>query len=229
MSQMTAVTARPSTITDIVLERIRLAIVTKQIPPGSAISETALATQLQVSKTPVRESLIRLTQIGLIENVGSRLRVVEPSPSNMRSAYEYRLALEPSATALSATRADSQSIAKIVQDAEATLECARAGDAGGYSTFSRTFHLDLAIASENLHFERSIGNCLALTQALRQRDRSTADGRMESADYHVKIAHAVRAGDATTAAELMRSHVMGLMEQALAPYESPESLVEEGE
>ena len=63
---------RPDSLTDAVYEAIRRGIIDRRLAPGSPVTEAALAEQLGVSKTPVREALLRLKDIGVIEPNGKR-------------------------------------------------------------------------------------------------------------------------------------------------------------
>lgn len=54
-------------MSDIALERIREAIVTGELAPGSKIKDSELAEYLGLSRTPVREALARLVDTGLVE------------------------------------------------------------------------------------------------------------------------------------------------------------------
>ena len=58
---------RPKSLTDLAVERIRQAIVEGRLAFGEQISEAVLAAQLGISKTPVREALLRLKPDGLVE------------------------------------------------------------------------------------------------------------------------------------------------------------------
>ncbi len=58
---------RPQLLTDVVCERIRSAIVDGEFALGEQMSEAQLAQRLGVSKTPVREALLRLKADGLVE------------------------------------------------------------------------------------------------------------------------------------------------------------------
>ncbi|MFO1268840.1 MAG: GntR family transcriptional regulator [Rubrivivax sp.] len=58
---------RPQLLTGMALERIRTAIVEGQIRLGEQVSEAQLALKLGVSKTPVREALVRLARDGLVQ------------------------------------------------------------------------------------------------------------------------------------------------------------------
>jgi len=57
---------RPKSLTDIAVEHIRASIIEGSLNLGGQISEAALALQLGISKTPVREALIQLASMGLV-------------------------------------------------------------------------------------------------------------------------------------------------------------------
>ena len=64
-----------------VYDEIRRRVLTLELPPGAALSENELAGALGVSRTPVRESLLLLSQEGLVQvfaKVGSFVSRVDP-------------------------------------------------------------------------------------------------------------------------------------------------------
>ena len=61
-----------------VAERLRSAIVTGKLRPGTALVETALAEQLNVSRAPIREAIQDLENDGLVETVAYRRKRVKP-------------------------------------------------------------------------------------------------------------------------------------------------------
>ncbi len=61
-----------------VAERLRSAIVTGRLRPGDALTETALAEQLRVSRAPIREAIQDLENDGLVETVPYRGKRVKP-------------------------------------------------------------------------------------------------------------------------------------------------------
>ena len=61
-----------------VADRLRTAIVTGRLRPGTALVETALAEQLQVSRAPIREAIQDLENDGLVETVAYRRKRVKP-------------------------------------------------------------------------------------------------------------------------------------------------------
>jgi GntR family transcriptional regulator, rspAB operon transcriptional repressor len=63
-------------ISDVVFEALLAAIKDLRLPPGTSLSETELATRLQVSRTPIREAIARLVEAGLVQvlpQVGTRV------------------------------------------------------------------------------------------------------------------------------------------------------------
>jgi DNA-binding GntR family transcriptional regulator len=106
VSALQPIAVRPETLSERVYEAIREAIVSRRLVPGERVTETAVAAQLSVSKTPVREALLRLEHVGLVITETCRgVSVVRASPSIIREAFEYRLALEVEACRLAAVRA----------------------------------------------------------------------------------------------------------------------------
>ena len=59
----------PERLADMVYETIRQSIMDKTLAPGARLTESGLAAQLGVSKTPVREALLRLRRIGVIRDI----------------------------------------------------------------------------------------------------------------------------------------------------------------
>src|SRR5579885_1243438 len=78
-----------------VYERLRDDIVSGLLRPGDQLVEARLASDLGVSKTPVREALIRLQRDGLVSIEPYRgARVLEPSNDDIREILEFRELLE---------------------------------------------------------------------------------------------------------------------------------------
>jgi GntR family transcriptional regulator, rspAB operon transcriptional repressor len=200
--------AKPESLTDSVYDAIREAIVNRAIKPGARLTEAGLAQQLGVSKTPVREALLKLRQIGLIEPAGRRGgRVTTPSLTSIRHAYETREALETQAAALAARRAPAEAIQKITDAADACLAHALDGDLAGFRHWDGVFHQELAEACGNPQLLELVEDALARIVTLRRRDVPQAEASVDCARAHVEIAKAVAARDADAAFVAMRAHV----------------------
>lgn len=96
-----------------VYERLRQAIVDGTIRPNERLIEADLAERLEVSRTPVRETMLRLAGDGLIVNHRRGWVVREHSPEEIREVYEVRAALEGFGARLAAERATDQELEAI--------------------------------------------------------------------------------------------------------------------
>ncbi len=85
----------PLQVKNLVYERLRKSLVDRTFTPGEALREAALVERFGVSKTPIREALVRLEREGLVEIVpyrGARARTY--SRADVREFYEVREILE---------------------------------------------------------------------------------------------------------------------------------------
>lgn len=209
---------RPDSLTYSVYEAIKQAILDGRLAADTRVTEAALARQLVVSKTPVREALLRLKEIGLVEADGPKGgRIVRPSFNRLRDAYEVREALEAMSARAAAERGDRTLLLAARQKAEATVEAADAGDLEQYQRADEAFHRLLAKAGANERLARLIDDTNVLAGVLRQRDTPEMGASPVCARRHVAIADAVLAGDADEAFRLMATHVREVREAVLAP------------
>jgi DNA-binding GntR family transcriptional regulator len=211
--------SKPGSLTRMVFDSIRDAIVSKQLPPNARLSEARLASQLNVSKTPVRESLLRLEHIGLAVADPTRgLRVIQPSREDIEIAYEVRAGLESLAARIAAKRADSEMRDRLLEAAVGSLACAELRDDGGRRAWDRTFHRRVAEAAANPRLAALIEDHYLLTWALRQRDVQGATEGVECARQHIEIAESISRGDSCAAAEGMLAHLNTLQQLVLAAH-----------
>jgi DNA-binding GntR family transcriptional regulator len=217
---------RPESLTDAVYETIRDAIINKAITPGSRLTEAALAEQLNVSKTPVREALLKLRQIGLVEPIGRRGgRVTLPSRVSIQHAYEARGALESSAAEIVAERGSDADIGLIGESGKRCLAAAEAGDFDGFRHWDMRFHEQISEATGNPRLCELTLDSLALVMALRRRDVPHAGDSVHCARAHMVVVDALVDRDPTRARQAMRDHVhqvegyvlASLDEDALSP------------
>jgi DNA-binding GntR family transcriptional regulator len=103
-----------ATIADRVYDQVRQAIVRGEIPPGSKISEPALAASYGISRGPLREAMRRLESTNLVErrpNLGAR--VITLSNDQLLEIYVIREALEGMAARIAAERMSEAAIAEL--------------------------------------------------------------------------------------------------------------------
>jgi DNA-binding GntR family transcriptional regulator len=196
------------TVVDRVYAILRERVLAGEIQGGTRLRQEALAEELGVSRTPLREALRRLAAEGLVEfNPNRGAQVTEVTRESSRASYEARLVIEPGAARLAAARRSAAEVARM-RDAVAA-ERASMSDAEAYAA-SRDFHLALVAASGNEHLKRvaealwvsAIGQPIFSRQASLEPERITLD-----VVEHERIVRAVDAGDADVAEALTRSHI----------------------
>lgn len=115
-----AVTAR--TLAEDVFERLSAAIITEQLAPGEVLRDGELARALGVSRTPVREALRRLTQLGMVEVVASRYtRVTEVDDQRIADTLEFSGYQAGIALRMSIARMDDDQLTGAVERIDAVI------------------------------------------------------------------------------------------------------------
>jgi DNA-binding GntR family transcriptional regulator len=199
---------RPARVSDTAYGRIRSAIIQGQIAPGERVTEAGLSHQLGVSKTPVREALLRLHEVGLVKLHGARGGAVVASPAELLGeALELREVLEGVAAELGAIRATADDIDELRTVADQGVAAARSHDAQGFAIWDGEFHLSVARCSRNGRLEKLICDTLDLISAARRRDEGPGEGLVGCAQGHVAIVQAFEERDPEMAGVEMRRHV----------------------
>lgn len=203
-----ALDTRPRNLSDIVFEKVHQAILEKVLEPGESITEPGLAERLRVSKTPVREALLRLRQVGLIEADGPRgLRVVQLSADGVIKTYEIREALESFAARRAAESAAPEDDARILAAASRSHEAAMDGNTAEFRETNRELHQAIASVTDNPRLSQLIEDAEALISTLAQHDFPSGHGLSESGEAHLRIANAIVARDAEAAQREMARHI----------------------
>lgn len=212
--------ARRQSLTEMVYESIRGSIVTKRLRPGTVVPEASLAARLRVSKTPVREALLRLQSIGLVEADGARgLRVVSPSEDGIRQAYEVRAVLEQGLCRRAAERADGAARKDLLDAATRSLECAVASDISeGFRRWDKVFHRAVAAAADNPRLSKLSEDAAALASVLRERDVPDVQDAIRCGRQHIDIANAIASGDPDAAAGASDVHVNDVKHMVLEAF-----------
>lgn len=218
---MQPLTAKPESLTQLVYDSIRDAIVNSELAPDDRVTEAGLARQLEVSKTPVREALLKLQLIGLIETDGQRGgRIATPSKASIQAGYEVREALEVQATRIVAVRREPSSVAALWDISGRCLSKAENADIRGFRALDREFHFSIADATRNPYLDRSIRDAFDLTWALRRRDVPAADHSLACARQHIDIVRSIDRRDVNGAETAMREHIEMVREMVLEAFRS---------
>lgn len=216
--------SKPESLTEMVYDAIRQAIIDCELEPGQSISEASLAKELGVSKTPVREALLELEYIGLIEPDGRRGgRIAAPSEESLRNAYEVREGLERQAAQLAARRASEDNLERMSALADTSVERAEDLDVEGFRTLDRQFHFAVASATDNAALSRLVRDAYDLTWTLRRRDTPITDDSIACAHQHRAIANAMTARDEDGAGEAMYAHISKVAQMVMDAFRRSEA------
>jgi DNA-binding GntR family transcriptional regulator len=132
-----------------VYEELRKSIVEGSIRPNERLIEADLAAMLQVSRTPIRESMLRLAGDGLIVPHKRGWIVREHSQQEIREVYEIRAALEGFAAGLAAQRATDEELAGIKAIHQAYIDTVSDESRGLLVEHNDAFHNAVIAAAKN--------------------------------------------------------------------------------
>jgi len=195
-------------LVDHAYDTIRRRILDNVYQPGAQALESGLAAELGISRTPLREALIRLQNEGLIEIIprhGMRVRPV--SATDMKEIYEVLTALESYAVELVARRKPAPTELKQLVDATRDMTRAlRAKDLEAWAQADESFHKYLIEACGNRLLVDAIQQYCdrahrALLFSVRLRPRLET-----SAKEHMALVDMLSKGDAVGAVQVNRAH-----------------------
>jgi DNA-binding GntR family transcriptional regulator len=221
MELLADVSLRRTSLRDQVLRAIRSGLVTGQIVPGVVYSAAALAAQLGVSNSPVREAMLALVDEGLMEVVPNRgYRPVTLSAADTAEIIQLRELLEVPAVGLAA-EGDISDIYAALENLVAVIEeTAATGDVAGNLDADREFHLMLAGAGGNQRLARLVASLRDQARLYNLRQLAQSGELRASAAEHRPLLAAVASGDRPLAERLMRAHLAHLTTDWAEPNES---------
>jgi DNA-binding GntR family transcriptional regulator len=202
-----AVPAHGST-TDAVTDALREAILDGRLAPSTWLREDDLARQLQVSRTPVREALRRLSDEHLAVRAAHRGTLVAPMGlDDILAVYLVRETLEGLAARMTAQRQPHGTVEALTSVHHKMIAAADLGDTAALAKLNLDFHRALREGSGNSYLDRFLTQ---VEHAVRRFGRTTfqAPGRTVTAlAEHGAIIEAVAAADPDLAAERAAEHM----------------------
>lgn len=183
-------------------------ILSMSLAPRSSLGEQRLAAELNVSRTPIREALVRLAAEGLVELIPNRGAFVAPIRTDAVIAAQFvRESLEVSVAMRAAERIDSYGELQLRQAIEEQRLAEREGRASlFYRADEQMHHVIADIAGLPLVWEHILEAKVHLD---RVRNLSLQDARSFSTliDQHESIVAAISAGDTDKIQENVRTHL----------------------
>jgi DNA-binding GntR family transcriptional regulator len=200
---------RPVRLRDRVYEILRQKILDGEFPPGYKLPEKQLADQMNVSRTPVREAIQRLSLEGLVVQPSTgRAEVSEITLASIASSQDIREVLEAYACRLAAQRITKEQLKELRETHKQEIE-ALAGDdnAEQLSRLNRVIHETLVVASENevlIHLVKHLTTTIPSYSLFALGEPKYLK---DFVDSHGRIIAAIEKGDGDTAAREVSEHV----------------------
>lgn len=187
---------------EIVIERVRSAILSGELFPGERLVEDRLAHELNVSRHPVREALRTLQLEGLVEISPRRGATVSRiTPREAVESFQVLAVLDGLAARLAAIHRDESTLAAL----ESVMERARVADLEALTRLNREFHGIVAEAGKNRHLAEIMA---PLRDRIQWVHAAVARRRPElSWAEHEEIFSAIKRQDAAAAEAIASSHI----------------------
>jgi DNA-binding GntR family transcriptional regulator len=202
---------------DAVYSLLYKSIIRMDIPDDELISDTALAKELNISRTPVHNALIRLQDGGLIiKSSGQGFRIAPLKEDECRYLMEVRLAIEGQAAMRAAERITDKQLRKLDELSEEYSKACDVWDVDSIIESDHGFHQLIVDSSDNpilkdiyrqisprvLHYRYYL---------FRKSGRDTLEPIMKlSVRHHQSVKNAVRLGFSDTAQKQIERDIYGM-------------------
>jgi DNA-binding GntR family transcriptional regulator len=199
-----------------VYDSLRQDILVMAIPPGEPLDETRLSHRFGMSRTPVREALVRLAAEGLVTTLPNRNTIVAAIDFSTLPVYFDALTLMYRVTTrLAATQRSEADLIEIRQLQDAFAASVAAADALAMIAVNRDFHLAIARAGRNRYYTDLFRRLLDEGRRLLRLYYSSFNDHLPAryVDEHDAIIRAIVARDADLADRLAAEHAGQVVHQ----------------
>ena len=196
-----------------VFTRLREQILTFKLLPGVRVSDKEVADELGISRTPVREALIRLAEQGLVEarpNRGFTVKVF--SIKEVEDLYTLRAALEKLAINLTTRRMNEKKAAELQKVLDTYPALMEDRDIVGFNAADEAFHDLIALYSENTPLHQNLKSLQGQIRIIRRYDHLRSSSFEETYVEHQEILKSMVLGDSDKAEAVMARHILHSME-----------------
>ena len=202
-----------------IYETLCQSIIDLTLTPGESLSETALAKELSVSRSPVRNALLRLQSDGLVtQSKGQAFQVAAIRKEDCRELMEARIPIEGQAAFWAAERSNAADLAKMEASIQVYLRACKVWDVGKMVDSDHRFHQEMINAAKNPVIAEIYGQISPRILHYRhflftQVPRETVAPIMASSGKQLRAAYdAIRLGFAGMAKERIERDIAGMLD-----------------
>lgn len=194
-------------LSDVAFERLRHAIVTGELGPGEKVRDVDLSARLSLSRTPVREALVRLVDAGLVEaKPGVHTRVADLTRADVENTLSVLQQLDLLAVRTAVPRLTPADVEEMRQAQERFARAAAADDAMAALDADDQFHGVVVRAAGNPVLARLIDQIHPMVHRVLYRKFSTLLGGQDTVEHHARLVDLCASGDAEQAARVSADH-----------------------
>lgn len=199
-----------------VYEALRHSILELELKPGSALDEVRLAEQFKMSRTPIREAIVRLVAEGLVETLPNRNTIVANISFTQLPVYFEALTLMHRVTTrLAAVNHRPEDLIRIRAFERAFAEAVKRRDAIAMISYNREFHAAIAEAGGNHFFAGLFARLLDEGRRILRLYYASFGDKLphKYVDEHRQIVLAITARNAQLADDLAAAHAAQVVRQ----------------
>ena len=207
---------RTVSIADQVFEILERDILTGEYPRGEVLTEARLCEKLGVSRTPVREALLRLEQEHLVLSSSRGMRVLGLEPGDIEDIYEIRMRVEGLAARRAAERAGEEEIAQLKGVLDMQEFFTQKGDSDNIIDADNRFHDMLYRISGSIVLYETLSPLHRKIVKYRRVSVRKTERAQHSFAEHKAVYEAIVAHDAALAEERLLLHTTNARNSILA-------------
>jgi DNA-binding GntR family transcriptional regulator len=200
----------PKSLSTIVEERLRSAIINAELAFGQALPEDEMGVAMGVSRTPMREALARLQLQGLVVIVPKKgTFVFQPSLADVEQLAAFRLILETSGMERCLANAQEATLNDLKAAFGRMIEARDGADRQAYARADTGFHESFFANSGNTYLTNAYRTVSGRVAALRAHlSVPSADEQDVSFEEHASMIELFRQGDPSALVDVLRRHIL---------------------
>ena len=205
---------RNISIADQIFEQLEREILSGKYPRGEILSELRLSKELDVSRTPIREALLRLEQENILAETGRGMEVIGISAEDMLDLYDIRLHLEGEAARRAAVNITDEQLGELLELTELQrFYINKQGNSSSEHTknLDSQFHVLLYTSCGSKAYIDVLTRIHKKMTKFRMASVSTQSRALQSNDEHMAIYQALAAHDPDKAEQAVLTHVRNAM------------------
>lgn len=206
-------------LTAIAYQELKDQIVRCVMVPGLRVTESGLATQMRLGKTPIREALARLVVEGLVRNIPRHGYEITPiTLADVNNLFDLRLIVEPAAVGLAAGRVNVENLRRL--DRLFQERGRPVSDPAGLLSVHRELHGSIARGSDNPQLAVVVERALDASDRLWYFGLRLHNRTEQMAHSHSQMIDALAAGDGERARALSSKQILASKERVTSQVSS---------